>query len=146
VYLRAPPDGARERCRSSVVEHSLGKGEVESSILSGSTIIINMLRISEDADFTRSLFNPQKLTPRGVMQSAHSSKIEEILKEIHEQYVPKEGWNDAQGFKDVEAIKEHCRSLFEHKIFVSHTSLDVKFCDENLIPILKQFGLWGISI
>jgi hypothetical protein len=26
------------RCRSSVVEHSLGKGEVESSILSGSTI------------------------------------------------------------------------------------------------------------
>jgi hypothetical protein len=25
------------RCRSSVVEHSLGKGEVESSILSGST-------------------------------------------------------------------------------------------------------------
>ncbi len=25
-------------CRSSVVEHSLGKGEVESSILSGSTI------------------------------------------------------------------------------------------------------------
>ena len=28
------------RCRSSVVEHSLGKGEVESSILSGSTIPI----------------------------------------------------------------------------------------------------------
>jgi hypothetical protein len=27
-----------QRCRSSVVEHSLGKGEVESSILSGSTI------------------------------------------------------------------------------------------------------------
>src|SRR5262249_18346960 len=26
-------------CRSSVVEHSLGKGEVDSSILSGSTII-----------------------------------------------------------------------------------------------------------
>ena len=26
------------RCRSSVVEHSLGKGEVESSILSGSTM------------------------------------------------------------------------------------------------------------
>ena len=26
------------RCSSSVVEHSLGKGEVESSILSGSTI------------------------------------------------------------------------------------------------------------
>ena len=25
------------RCRSSVVEHSLGKGEVDSSILSGST-------------------------------------------------------------------------------------------------------------
>ncbi len=29
------------RCRSSVVEHSLGKGEVESSILSGSTISYN---------------------------------------------------------------------------------------------------------
>ena len=29
---------ARKCCRSSVVEHSLGKGEVESSILSGSTI------------------------------------------------------------------------------------------------------------
>ncbi len=28
-------------CRSSVVEHSLGKGEVESSILSGSTIFIS---------------------------------------------------------------------------------------------------------
>ena len=27
------------RCRSSVVEHSLAKGEVESSILSGSTSI-----------------------------------------------------------------------------------------------------------
>ena len=26
------------RCRSSVVEHSLGKGEVDSSILSGSTM------------------------------------------------------------------------------------------------------------
>jgi hypothetical protein len=29
--------GRRARCRSSVVEHSLGKGEVLSSILSGST-------------------------------------------------------------------------------------------------------------
>ncbi len=29
-----------QRCRSSEVEHSLGKGEVESSILSGSTIYI----------------------------------------------------------------------------------------------------------
>ena len=31
--------GAFRRCRSSVVEHSLGKGEVDSSILSGSTIL-----------------------------------------------------------------------------------------------------------
>jgi hypothetical protein len=31
------------RCRSSVVEHSLGKGEVESSILSGSTRFFNDL-------------------------------------------------------------------------------------------------------
>jgi hypothetical protein len=29
---------SRARCRSSVVEHSLGKGEVDSSILSGSTM------------------------------------------------------------------------------------------------------------
>jgi hypothetical protein len=43
-----PPEGGRARpilycpgicCRSSVVEHSLGKGEVDSSILSGSTMI-----------------------------------------------------------------------------------------------------------
>ena len=33
-------------CSSSVVEHSLGKGEVESSILSCSTIFFNMLRLS----------------------------------------------------------------------------------------------------
>jgi hypothetical protein len=31
-------DRADACCRSSVVEHSLGKGEVDSSILSGSTI------------------------------------------------------------------------------------------------------------
>ena len=35
--LRGPIDHAARRCRSSVVEHPLGKGEVESSILSGST-------------------------------------------------------------------------------------------------------------
>src|SRR4029079_18356677 len=32
------------RCRSSVVEHSLGKGEVVSSILTGSTIFIGFLQ------------------------------------------------------------------------------------------------------
>jgi hypothetical protein len=32
----AAPDA--NRCRSSVVEHSIGNGEVDSSILSGSTI------------------------------------------------------------------------------------------------------------
>jgi hypothetical protein len=32
---------SRKRCRSSVVEHPLGKGEVVSSILTGSTIKIN---------------------------------------------------------------------------------------------------------
>jgi hypothetical protein len=39
---RAPvaADTGRARCcRSSVVEHSLGKGEADSSILSGSTIL-----------------------------------------------------------------------------------------------------------
>lgn len=35
---RTGPAGTRVRCGSSVVEHSLGKGEVESSILSRSTI------------------------------------------------------------------------------------------------------------
>jgi hypothetical protein len=33
----ADGDGLKACCRSSVVEHSLGKGEVDSSILSGST-------------------------------------------------------------------------------------------------------------
>jgi hypothetical protein len=37
-YSHGPASAALYRCRSSVVEHSLGKGEVESSILSGSTI------------------------------------------------------------------------------------------------------------
>ena len=36
--LLAGSPAAGERCSSSVVEHSLGKGEVESSILSCSTI------------------------------------------------------------------------------------------------------------
>ena len=40
ICWRAPDtEPAARRCRSSVVEHSLGKGEVESSILSGSTIL-----------------------------------------------------------------------------------------------------------
>ena len=38
-YTRATLAG----CRSSVVEHSLGKGEVDSSILSGSTSFIKEL-------------------------------------------------------------------------------------------------------
>jgi hypothetical protein len=41
VYFLAPPPvrtGVSGCCRSSVVEHSLGKGEVHSSILCGSTI------------------------------------------------------------------------------------------------------------
>ena len=38
VTLDAAGVGQPVCCRSSVVEHSLGKGEVESSILSGSTI------------------------------------------------------------------------------------------------------------
>jgi hypothetical protein len=37
---RAIPFQGRARCRSSVVEHSLGKGEVVSSILTGSTRIV----------------------------------------------------------------------------------------------------------
>jgi hypothetical protein len=37
VSARFGRAGAASCCRSSVVEHSLGKGEVESSILSGST-------------------------------------------------------------------------------------------------------------
>jgi hypothetical protein len=41
-----PPPSAllqSSRCRSSVVEHSLGKGEVVSSILTGSTIVLTAL-------------------------------------------------------------------------------------------------------
>ena len=36
---------SRARCRSSVVEHSLGKGEVVSSILPGSTISAHEARV-----------------------------------------------------------------------------------------------------
>jgi hypothetical protein len=36
--MQDPDFGRSQRCRSSVVEHSLGKGEVVSSILPGSTI------------------------------------------------------------------------------------------------------------
>ena len=42
-------------CRSSVVEHSLGKGEVDSSILSGSTILHkHPLRFASECGFCRS--------------------------------------------------------------------------------------------
>ena len=37
-HLLVPRWGFLDRCRSSVVEHPLGKGEVRSSILRGSTI------------------------------------------------------------------------------------------------------------
>src|SRR5258708_3975917 len=50
VYPLGPPvdhclgqPATPRRCRSSVVEHSLGKGEGVSSILTGSTILINDL-------------------------------------------------------------------------------------------------------
>ncbi len=43
------PAVAQARCRSSVVEHSLGKGEVDSSILSGSTICINKFTANDGA-------------------------------------------------------------------------------------------------
>jgi hypothetical protein len=36
------------RCRSSVVEHSIGNGEVDSSILSGSTIFYNKINASHE--------------------------------------------------------------------------------------------------
>jgi hypothetical protein len=36
--------GSRACCRSSVVEHSIGNGEVDSSILSGSTILVNKIK------------------------------------------------------------------------------------------------------
>jgi hypothetical protein len=46
LCIAAPP----ARCRSSVVEHSLGKGEVDSSILSGSTSLSRSLAVSGPAD------------------------------------------------------------------------------------------------
>src|SRR5580692_9853625 len=39
----------RACCRSSVVEHSIGNGEVDSSILSGSTIYYNKINRSRQA-------------------------------------------------------------------------------------------------
>ena len=57
-----PPEGAfwpilysRACCRSSVVEHSIGNGEVDSSILSGSTIYLAEFVIIYLTDL-RSLF------------------------------------------------------------------------------------------
>src|SRR5579863_907191 len=46
---RGPPR-AHPGCRSSVVEHPLGKGEVESSILSGSTMIQFLFELEGDID------------------------------------------------------------------------------------------------
>ena len=40
----ALPRDISECCRSSVVEHSLGKGEADSSILSGSTILPSKIK------------------------------------------------------------------------------------------------------
>ena len=43
VQHRPADTAAKARCRSSVVEHSLGKGEVVSSILTGSTITLPLV-------------------------------------------------------------------------------------------------------
>jgi hypothetical protein len=44
------------RCRSSVVEHSIGNGEVDSSILSGSTIHLIEIIVVYTDDFLKSAF------------------------------------------------------------------------------------------
>ena len=44
---------SHRRCRSSVVEHSLGKGEAESSILSGSTSVMRLQTPAGIATFNR---------------------------------------------------------------------------------------------
>ena len=64
IRYRLQVDG-RACCRSSVVEHSLGKGEVESSIPSGSTIpkLLFLLGI---------LLQPQALSIVGLSHGASS--------------------------------------------------------------------------
>ena len=47
------PSFGRRRCCSSVVEHSLGKGEVDSSILSGSTSYLPKLHGAPDSSSSR---------------------------------------------------------------------------------------------
>jgi hypothetical protein len=47
-------------CRSSVVEHSLGKGEVESSILSGSTISFQVFCHRSAASSSEALASTQR--------------------------------------------------------------------------------------
>ncbi len=47
-------------CRSSVVEHSLGKGEVESSILSGSTISLQLFCHRDIASSSEALASTQR--------------------------------------------------------------------------------------
>lgn len=62
--LVGPPSGARfftsTCCRSSVVEHSIGNGEVDSSILSGSTI-----RFTKTADYRYGLRSACLVAPWG---------------------------------------------------------------------------------
>src|SRR5260370_40853855 len=51
LFWPSPVSGAR--CRSSVVEHSIGNGEVDSSILSGSTIHLIEIIVVYTDDFLK---------------------------------------------------------------------------------------------
>ena len=62
---------AKKRCRSSVVEHSLGKGEVVSSILTGSTRRSSARSGRARATFPVSELARQQILPRsGIRQEA----------------------------------------------------------------------------
>jgi hypothetical protein len=64
--------------------------------------------------------------------------IAALVAEIQRDYARTRG--DIDG---IEKIKEHCRGFFEGKVFVSHTADDAAFCEPNILPPLKKFGLWS---
>lgn len=71
----APPNGS---CGSSVVEHSLGKGEVESSILSRSTIKNNSfsLRICSNDSYLDRSRTDKRLFSANVCPNPHTDQID----------------------------------------------------------------------
>jgi hypothetical protein len=72
------------------------------------------------------------------VSGSHNDSISALLAEIQRDYGRPRGDIDS-----IEKIKQHCRSFFEGKVFVSHTAADATFCEANILPPLEEFGLWS---